>query len=45
VLSEADRPLVAVLRQVSNDKNGHGGSTKIRSRSARGMPAENPNSA
>src|SRR5580700_854165 len=30
MLSEADRPLVAVLRQVSNDKNGHAsGSTKI----------------
>jgi hypothetical protein len=30
MLSEADRPLVAVLRQVSDNKNGHAsGSTKI----------------
>jgi hypothetical protein len=50
MLSEADRPLVAVLRQVSNDKNGHAsGSAKITRQPLytirAGLPAEHPNSA
>jgi len=49
MLSEADWPLVAVSREVPNDKNGHAsGSTKntyVGASIGEELPAEIPNSA